>query len=573
VPSPVRSRTSFVRDLSRLLPLQFRVLYNVFLLRVIDLELLSADADTTKLVEQFAGMFATFSIVISAPLMLAGFPRIPPPGSWTIEHFLIATTMVIVGLFSVLTWDSIFPDRRDVLVLAPLPVRSSTLFVAKASALFAAIGIVIFSLNVVSGIIYPLILFPQDSGMPGIMRCILAYWITLSAAGLFLFSCIVAIQGLAAQFLPRQLFLRLAALMQVVLFCVFVTTYFLEPSLESPGALIAPENQHLLACLPTYWFLGLFNQLNGSMHPAMVPLVRRAWLALSSALVGSGIIMLLSYFRVMRKTVEEPDILPSFRWGAWLPHFGGSLKTALVLFSSRALLRSRQHRVLLSFYFGIGLAIVLAYVRTPLKQRLSTSGNQSTQIDAAFLAASILMLFIAFAGLRTVSVIPIDLRANWIFRVTQVRTPRKYLNAVRLSWLLLGVAPVWLISAVSLLCIYHWQPVSEHLLVLALLGILLVEISLQAFRKIPFACSYLPGKGNLHLVFWVFLGFFFPLLHKATELEREMSTHLNSYAEMILILELLIAVVFCAMKLLISPNDDLIFEEEEPALLVSLKLT
>jgi len=94
-----------------------------------------------------------------------------------------------------------------------------------------------------------------------------------------------------------------------------------------------------------------------------------------------------------------------------------------------------------------------------------------------------------------------------------------------------------------------------------------------SLRKIPFACSYLPGKGNLHLLFWVFLGFFFPLLHKATDLEREMSTHLNSYAEMILILELLIAVVFCAMKLLISPNDDLIFEEEEPALLVSLNLT
>ena len=73
-------------------------------------------------------------------------------------------------------------------------------------------------------------------------------------------------------------------------------------------------------------------------------------------------------------------------------------------------------------------------------------------------------------------------------------------------------------------CIYHWQPVSKHLLVLALLGILLVEISLQAFRKIPFACSYLPGTGNLHLVFWVFLGFSFPPLHKATELEREMST-------------------------------------------------
>ena len=30
---------------------------------------------------------------------------------------MIATTMLVVGLFAILSWDSTFPDRRDVMVL------------------------------------------------------------------------------------------------------------------------------------------------------------------------------------------------------------------------------------------------------------------------------------------------------------------------------------------------------------------------------------------------------------------------------------------------------------------------
>src|SRR5580704_14717534 len=99
--------------------LQFRVLYRQFLLRVVDLELLSAQGDPTKLLGQFASVLFTFSFFVSVPLIfvgLGGGQRMPPEDSWTVQHFLIATTMLVVGLFSVLSWDSAFPDRRDVLV-------------------------------------------------------------------------------------------------------------------------------------------------------------------------------------------------------------------------------------------------------------------------------------------------------------------------------------------------------------------------------------------------------------------------------------------------------------------------
>ena len=45
--------------------LQFLVLFRTFLFRVVDLELLSADADTTRLLGQFAAMFAGVSYLFT----------------------------------------------------------------------------------------------------------------------------------------------------------------------------------------------------------------------------------------------------------------------------------------------------------------------------------------------------------------------------------------------------------------------------------------------------------------------------------------------------------------------------
>jgi hypothetical protein len=39
-----------------------------------------------------------------------------------------------------------------------------------------------------------------------------------------------------------------------------------------------------------------------------------------------------------------------------------------------------------------------------------------------------------------------------------------------------------------------------HLAVIGLLGIILVDLALYSFRKIPVTCSYLPGKTQVHLV-------------------------------------------------------------------------
>jgi hypothetical protein len=143
--------------------LQFRVLYHEFLARMVDLELLSAHArgDASTLLGQFAALLIFISLgLLMAAVGFADAGLRPVEfliAGWSAEHFLIATTMLVVGLFAVLRWESTFPDRRDVMVLAPLPVRARTLFLAKVAAAATALSLTVLALHLLAGLMWPFV--------------------------------------------------------------------------------------------------------------------------------------------------------------------------------------------------------------------------------------------------------------------------------------------------------------------------------------------------------------------------------------------------------------------------------
>jgi hypothetical protein len=270
----------------------------------------------------------------------------------------------------------------------------------------------------------------------------------------------------------------------------------------------------------------------------------------------------------MPKIVEQPEILPGARAISWSPNFGNSLKSAITLFVVRTLLRSRQHRMILSFFSGIGVAIVVGYVTF-----FDGPGSAKTGISIAFLIASILILVFVILGIRVVAGIPISLSANWMIRVTQVRPSSEYQRAVRFSWIALGVAPIWVLVAGLLLTTSPWRPVLGHLVVLVLLGMLLVELCLLTFPKVPFTCSYLPGKANIHIAFWVGMVLLFQLVSTGARFESRMLNHPFSYALLILLLAITLAGLRRRAKARTSEGKELLFEEEYPPDLVSLNLS
>jgi hypothetical protein len=550
---------------------QFCALYRVFLLRVIDLELLSSDADPSKLMGQFASVLVTISFYCAIPtifILMAG-GTLSMTAGWTSEHFFIETTMTVAGLIAVLNWESAFPDRRDVLVLGPLPVRTGTLVLAKAAALFAGPLLAMVALNLCIGFTWSLVFAPKHSGLPGMERSLVAYWITIALGGAFLVFTVMAVQGLVANLLPRQIFLRVSAVLQAGALCLLLSTYFLEPSLESVKALTAPANQRLLAWLPSYWFLGLFQELNGSTHPAMAGLAQRAWVEMAVSAMGAGLALVLAYFRMMPKIVEQAEIQPLTRGHGWGLGLGSSLRGTITLFSVRTLLRSRQHRMILSFYVGIGMALMVGYFKMPFAPLAVTANG----IGRTLLVGSTLMMILVVLALRVVATIPISLGANWVVRVTQVRPAPGYRHAVRATWLMLGVVPVWLAVAGYLLGshVRGW-PALGHLGMLALLGVLVVELCLQTFQKIPFTCSYLPGKGNLHFAFWASLAGFIWLVNEGTKLESRLLQRVSGTLWMLVVLAVLALVARGATEVRMRGEEELVFEEAYEVQMVSLDL-
>ena len=122
---------------------QFRVLYRNFLLQIVDLELVAAHGDPSRLLMQIGALLVSLSFIIAISI-IPQYQRATASeialGSWGDQEFLISTTMAVAGMFTVFAWDSIFPSRRDSLVLGSLPIRSRTIFRAKIAATATGLG-------------------------------------------------------------------------------------------------------------------------------------------------------------------------------------------------------------------------------------------------------------------------------------------------------------------------------------------------------------------------------------------------------------------------------------------------
>jgi hypothetical protein len=283
----------------------------------------------------------------------------------------------------------------------------------------------------------------------------------------------------------------------------------------------APANHRLLEYLPSYWFWGLFQEIKGTGGP--IPAIYawlggRAWIAIAITATAAAAMWILSYRRSLRRIIEEPSIVSGRPWLRVPALLHGSLVIGITLFCFYTLTRSRFHRVILSFYLGAGLALVLVYIHI-LSLLNSEAPANTARASGAYLGASILMMSLVIAGVRVLAGIPIALQANWTFRIATICAPSAYLRATGTALLLLSVLPVWLVSAAFFSLLLPWRLALEHQILLLLLGIILIELSMYRFRKIPFTCSYMPGRGNLQFVFWAFALILLPLIHAAARFE------------------------------------------------------
>ena len=164
------------------------------------------------------------------------------------------------------------------------------------------------------------------------------------------------------------------------------------------------------------------------------------------------------------------------------------------------------------------------------------------------------------------------MRANWIFRVIPIGGAPECLRAGRRALLALSVVPLCALAAVVYIWLGPWRPALEHLLVLGLLGVILCEVCLQNFQKLPFACSYLPGKSRMHMAVMGVV----PLLAFAAMGVAWESQILNDparYAEMIAVLSAVALLARWRAQHLARSEATVRFEEAMPPEVQTLGLT
>jgi hypothetical protein len=176
---------------------------------------------------------------------------------------------------------------------------------------------------------------------------------------------------------------------------------------------------------------------------------------------------------------------------------------------------------------------------------------------------------LAVTGLRSVFSLPVSLNANWVLRVTQLNPSQQFIAGARRALLLLSAGPAWVLAALLGLGFRPWSQVAEHLLVLAVVGWILAEICLIGVSKIPFACSWLPGKTNIQYLFWgLVAGFIVVAISLANE-EMRVLGHPRQFAAMVAVLTGL-AFALWAVNRYRARSAVLYYEELEPEVITTL---
>jgi hypothetical protein len=126
-------------------------------------------------------------------------------------------------------------------------------------------------------------------------------------------------------------------------------------------------------------------------------------------------------------------------------------------------------------------------------------------LDAIY-ALPLLLFFFLFTGLRYAFRIPVDLRANWVFRLTAQDATVERARAVRLIYVGFALLPALVATAPFLVLVLGaWRGAYATAFACAV-AMLIVEHELENSDTIPLTCSYLPGKRNiLHtgIIYWL----------------------------------------------------------------------
>jgi hypothetical protein len=498
--------------------------------------------------------------------------------SWQEKNYVFILVMIIFGIATLLEWEMLFPDRRDFVNLAPLPVRLRTVFAAKLASFVAFIGLFSAAMNSLSSVAFALFLAQwRSNSLFFLARHVLAHLASAFAACFCVFFACVFVNFLLMAVLPSTLYRRIAVLVRFVLIGLLV--FLLLTALVEPGNLggvvrslpeLKDHGSPLLLRLPSLWFVGLYEVLLGNSDPLFMALARTACGAFGLSFGAFGLACILSYVKHFRKTLESAKRERRLRHLRLGP--AGLLQRILLrnpeeravgTFFSKTIRTSPKHRTVLINGLAVGAALVALSVVANRRNMQALS-----PANAYFLAQSLLLVFVLLAGLRVVVDVPASLESNWVFRVTETADRGRYVAGLKKT-----IFGQWLLPLSALIFLTHlglWkdgQAALLHAVFCLAIACIGIEAFFYRFRKIPFASTHVPGKLQLQTWAVPYLVGLLGLLAALAALEKSLLRHPGRFGAFLAASAALWAFLRVRNSRFLKDNPLIYDEEPEPALI------
>jgi len=450
-------------------------------------------------------LLGSLAVAIAAGLLLARVFRVKylmlsagPVDNYARElladhAFLIAVPMWFVAGAVALVGHSLFPDERDFRILMAEPLSRLTIFAAKLASLLLFVGLFIAGTHVA---LLPLAALTMVGAAKtgSILTAAMALAVSSLSASLFAAFAVVAVHGLLVLFAPRERLLAFSGVVRGVLIGVLALSLPLIARLPATAVAFASD-AWWLPWTPPAWFVGLERWLLGDGRRAA--LAAEAAIATVLVLIVSVASYLLLYRRFDRVMLQPASSQSRGGWSRSLDQWVGHapVRHAIRRFVSITIRRSLLHQ-------GLIVGLIAAAGGFVLNSLLSVNGwnepldtRGRSPLILTLLWAPMTMMFLAIPAIRLALSVPLDLRSNWVFRMTEDVAGRAEVAAATVRIVLtLGVAvPLALLGPVQ-----WWVlgPSAAPIIALeALFGWLVVEWVMADWGRIPFTCSYIPGKG------------------------------------------------------------------------------
>lgn len=407
---------------------------------------------------------------------------------------VIAFPMLIVGFVVVLVSNSLFPDEIDCRVLLPLPVSKRSVFASKALAVMLFASLFAIAAHVA---MMPLVVLMWNNRWSdhGLLAWLVAHAFATLGASIVTALVIMAAAGALLICMPRSRLQVASIAFRGASLCGLVLAVPLACRLPTTGALIASESP-LFYVVPPVWFLGVEQLLLGNATPYFLRLAQiaaAAAVASFAVALGSYVFLYQRFERVIFRPVSGSDRFPRQRI-PFLRHLRRRqpATSAIAPFIRATLTRSPLHQGVFVAISACGAGLVLnGFVGGSGARALS---NADEPLITTVIWAPFALIFAMNVALRAALVLPIELRANWIFRLTEDEATRaEELNTVVRTVILLGV-----VLPLAMLFPVEWAllgPRAIHCTSIAFLcGLVLVELQMAEWRRIPFTCSYAPSR-------------------------------------------------------------------------------